>query len=304
MNTAAEKKGKSLIILGIDPGTRITGYGIIKSEQSVSTPLDFGCIRPPPHLPAAERYLAIFNAIEQLMDRRGAFDYILLETTGLADPGNVAPIFWVDDGLGSTVYLDGIVTVVDAHNIIKSLEEPIGEEKVDDRENAEGGHHAPGAAMTVAHLQISHADIIILNKIDLVSPPVLESVASRIHSINGIAEIINTTHARVPDLSGTLLDLHAYDSVQFSRALTENVVFAQHNLAMDRGFNEFNVIVCRNVMIYFDRALQSQVHDLFYDSLGMFGILALGHKESIAFTSYADRYEEVDAEERLYRKIA
>ena len=50
MNGAAQKNGKSLIILGIDPGTRITGYGIIKSEQSVSTPLDFGCIRPPPHL--------------------------------------------------------------------------------------------------------------------------------------------------------------------------------------------------------------------------------------------------------------
>lgn len=68
MNNPAEKKGKALIILGIDPGTRITGYGIIQSEQSVSTPLDFGCIRPPPHLPAVERYLAIFNAIEQLMD--------------------------------------------------------------------------------------------------------------------------------------------------------------------------------------------------------------------------------------------
>ena len=68
MNNTAEKKGKSLIILGIDPGTRITGYGLIKSEQSVSTPLDFGCIRPPAHLPAAQRYLAIFNAIEQLME--------------------------------------------------------------------------------------------------------------------------------------------------------------------------------------------------------------------------------------------
>ena len=96
----------------------------------------------------------------------------------------------------------------------------------------------------------------------------------------------------------------AYDSAQFSRALTENVVFAQHNLAMDRGFNEFNVIVCRNVLIYFDRALQNDVHGLFYESLGMFGVLALGHKESVGFTPYADRYEEVDADERLYRKIA
>jgi chemotaxis protein methyltransferase CheR len=96
----------------------------------------------------------------------------------------------------------------------------------------------------------------------------------------------------------------AYDNAQFSRALTENVVFARHNLAMDRGFNEFNVIVCRNVLIYFDRTLQDDVHGLFYESLGMFGILALGHKESIRFTAYADRYQEIDADERVYRKIA
>ena len=151
------------------------------------------------------------NAIEQLMDRRGAFDYILLETTGLADPGNIAPIFWVDDGLGSTVYLDGIVAVVDAHNVIKSLEEPIGEEKVEVQDEKEGHIHASGPVMTVAHLQISHADIIILNKTDLVSPSSLISITSRIRSINGLAKIINTTHARVPHLSGTLLDLHAYD---------------------------------------------------------------------------------------------
>jgi chemotaxis protein methyltransferase CheR len=96
----------------------------------------------------------------------------------------------------------------------------------------------------------------------------------------------------------------AYDGARFSKALTENVVFAQHNLAMDRSFNEFNVILCRNVMIYFDKALQEHVHDLFYDSLERFGILALGHKESIGFTRYAGRYEEIDLDERIYRKCA
>jgi chemotaxis protein methyltransferase CheR len=96
----------------------------------------------------------------------------------------------------------------------------------------------------------------------------------------------------------------AYDGVRFARSLTENVVFAQHNLAMDRSFNEFNVILCRNVMIYFDKALQDRVHGLFYESLDMFGILGLGHKESITFTALADRYESIDAEERIYRKIA
>jgi chemotaxis protein methyltransferase CheR len=96
----------------------------------------------------------------------------------------------------------------------------------------------------------------------------------------------------------------AYDSVRFARSLTENVVFAQHNLAMDSSFNEFNTIVCRNVMIYFDKTLQNHVHGLFYESLATFGILALGHKESIGFTRFADRYEEIDSDERIYRKVA
>jgi chemotaxis protein methyltransferase CheR len=83
----------------------------------------------------------------------------------------------------------------------------------------------------------------------------------------------------------------------------ENVVWAQHNLAMDRAFNEFNVILCRNVLIYFDKPLQDRVHRVFAESLEMFGVLALGHKESVAFTPCAARYEEIDADERLYRRI-
>jgi chemotaxis protein methyltransferase CheR len=95
----------------------------------------------------------------------------------------------------------------------------------------------------------------------------------------------------------------AYDGAQFSRTLVEGVVFAQHNLVSDRSFNEFNVIMCRNVMIYFDKRLQDQVHRLFYDSLVQFGVLALGHKESIRFSPFEDRYEELDPQEKLYRKV-
>jgi chemotaxis protein methyltransferase CheR len=98
--------------------------------------------------------------------------------------------------------------------------------------------------------------------------------------------------------------LAAYDGAQFQRALVENVVFAQHNLVSDRSFNEFNVIVCRNVMIYFDRVLQGRVHGLFYESLANFGVLALGHKEAIQFSPYEDRYEVLDPVEKLYRKVA
>jgi len=98
--------------------------------------------------------------------------------------------------------------------------------------------------------------------------------------------------------------LAKYDGAQFQRSLVENVVFAQHNLVSDRSFNEFNVIVCRNVMIYFDRALQDRVHRLFYDSLAMFGVLALGAKESIKFSPFEDSYEDLDANERLYKKVS
>src|SRR5919204_1487419 len=98
--------------------------------------------------------------------------------------------------------------------------------------------------------------------------------------------------------------LAAGDGARFSRELVANVVFAPHNLAMDGAFNQFNLIMCRNVMIYFDKALQDRVHELFYESLETFGILALGHKESIHFTPYADRYEELDRDERIYRKVA
>jgi chemotaxis protein methyltransferase CheR len=94
----------------------------------------------------------------------------------------------------------------------------------------------------------------------------------------------------------------AYDGAAFDRSLARNVVFAQHNLVSDRSFNEFQLIICRNVMIYFDRSLQNRVHELFYGSLVRLGILALGHKESIRFSPYADRYQELDADERIYKK--
>ncbi len=97
--------------------------------------------------------------------------------------------------------------------------------------------------------------------------------------------------------------LAKYDGAQFQRSLIDNVVFAQHNLVSDRSFNEFNVIVCRNVMIYFDRVLQDRVHELFYESLMTFGVLGLGHKESIRFSPHADSFEELDPAEKLYRKV-
>jgi len=101
-------------------------------------------------------------------------------------------------------------------------------------------------------------------------------------------------------------DFSRYYSVErgravFSRSLTEGVVFAQHNLAQDSSFNEFQLIICRNVLIYFGRPLQERVHDLFLDSLVRFGVLALGHKESVV-GSHENRYEVLDGPEKVYRR--
>ena len=93
-----------------------------------------------------------------------------------------------------------------------------------------------------------------------------------------------------------------YDGALFNPSLTEHVVFSQHNLVTDRSFSEFNVILCRNVLIYFDRSLQAKVHRLFYDSLVNFGILGLGGKESLKFSQYEDCYEQISSE-KIYRKV-
>jgi chemotaxis protein methyltransferase CheR len=98
--------------------------------------------------------------------------------------------------------------------------------------------------------------------------------------------------------------LASYDGAVFDKRLVHHAVFAQHNLVSDNAFNEFHVIVCRNVMIYFDRTLQQRVLGLFHESLVHLGVLGLGRKESIRFSDYADEYEELDVLERLYRKLA
>ena len=96
----------------------------------------------------------------------------------------------------------------------------------------------------------------------------------------------------------------AYERAIFRPWLKEHITFSQHNLATDGSFNEFNVILCRNVMIYFNKELQARVHGLLYDSLTMFGVLGLGQAESLKFTPHEQQYAEIISGERLYRRIS
>lgn len=85
-------------------------------------------------------------------------------------------------------------------------------------------------------------------------------------------------------------------------SLRQNMVFAAHNLVCDGSFNEFHVIFCRNVMIYFNDKLQARVHRLLYDSLVTLGYLCLGRSESIRFSVHETNYQPLSKSERIYRK--
>ncbi|GFP74179.1 CheR family methyltransferase [Clostridium fungisolvens] len=93
-----------------------------------------------------------------------------------------------------------------------------------------------------------------------------------------------------------------YNSVIMDQALKKKITFADHNLVTDGIFAEVNVVICRNVLIYFNGQLQDKVLDLFSDSLCNGGFLCLGSRESIKHSNNIDRFKEFDYSERIYRK--
>jgi len=136
-----------------------------------------------------------------------------------------------------------------------------------------------------------------------INEAVLQRAKEGIFPIASMQE--NTSNYIAAGGNGTFSQYYTarYDYAIFRPSLRENVVFAQHNLVTDASFNHFNVIICRNVMIYFNNTLQDRVHQLFLQSLEMFGVIGLGKKETVRYTSVADHYDDIDAEERLYRRV-
>src|ERR1035437_1446314 len=93
-----------------------------------------------------------------------------------------------------------------------------------------------------------------------------------------------------------------YDNVIMNQSLKKNIVWANHNLVTDSVFAEVHLILCRNVLIYFDKNLQNKVQKLFYNSLINGGILCLGSKESLRFTDFYEAYTELDKKQRIFKK--
>lgn len=93
-----------------------------------------------------------------------------------------------------------------------------------------------------------------------------------------------------------------YDSVRFDKSLQEKLILSTHNLVSDSSFNSFQLIICRNVLIYFDRGLQERVFRLFDDSLENLGYLALGSKETLRFSNLDKSYHQVE-DQKIWKKL-
>ncbi len=137
-----------------------------------------------------------------------------------------------------------------------------------------------------------------------INPTVLEKVR---HGIYPISQMKQYSENYI--LAGGKNDFSSYYTAQYNSAkfddlLGKRIVLATHNLVSDRSFNEFQLILCRNVMIYFDKPFQDRVLHLFYESLEMFGYLALGAKETLKFTSLAKNFKQLENKERIWRKIS
>ncbi|EPY53952.1 CobW/HypB/UreG nucleotide binding domain-containing protein [Schizosaccharomyces cryophilus OY26] len=147
------------------------------------------------------------KAIEQLMEQKGRFDSIVIETTGVANPGPLAQTFWLDEALGSDVQLDGVVTVIDCQNLDDILND----------------------STEIGSIQISHADCLVLNKTDKVDAGELERNYHVVRSINPLAKICETSYGRIPDIR-EILDLNAYrEGEDFEKFLNPSVTHSSNH---------------------------------------------------------------------------
>ena len=159
---------------------------------------------------------SLVETLENLLNKRTELDYVIIEASGMADPGPVASIFWLDDALNSRIQLDGIVTCVDAKNVLMQLESTSSSTE---GEEGEGGGDE-------AARQIGFADRIIVNKVDLLQSTsiTIESILQTIKSINSTAPIKTTTYSNIEDLNW-ILDANCYsnDTIDTRHGAMEDV---------------------------------------------------------------------------------
>jgi len=175
----SEEHGNSIAVIENEYGEVGIDQGLVINADEEVFEMSNGCI-------CCTVRGDLIRVLGNLMKRRDKFDYVLVETTGLADPGPVAQTFFMDEEISSEFTLDGIVTLVDAAHIDQQLGRS--------DESSE---------------QVAFADVLVLNKTDLVSDDALDTLESRLRDMNRMTRIIRAENAQVP--IETVLNLSAFD---------------------------------------------------------------------------------------------
>ena len=175
----SEKHGKRIAVIENEYGEVGIDQGLVINADEEVFEMSNGCI-------CCTVRGDLIRVLGNLMKRRDKFDYVLVETTGLADPGPVAQTFFMDEEISSEFTLDGIVTLVDAAHIDQQL-----------------------ARSDESSEQVAFADVLVLNKTDLVSDDALDNLESRLRDMNRMTRIIRAENAQVP--IETVLNLSAFD---------------------------------------------------------------------------------------------
>ncbi|ERM99948.1 hypothetical protein AMTR_s00110p00114050 [Amborella trichopoda] len=231
---------------------------------------------------------SLVQALEQLIQRKDRLDHILLETTGLANPAPLASVLWLDDQLESSVRLDSIITVADAKNLRLQL-----------------GEHRESGSFPEAFLQIAFADVVILNKIDLLSldkagptmPDSVEILEEEIRSINSLAQIIHSVRCQV-DLN-CILNCMAYDTMHVAHL--ESLLKESHSETAKK-YHDYNVrTICISER---GSVILSQVHlwleDLLWESKHGMDIYRC---KGILHVHSSDQLHTVQAVRELYEVV-
>jgi chemotaxis protein methyltransferase CheR len=160
------------------------------------------------------------------------------------------------------------------------------------------GEEAYSMAILLKEANLYHKSLIYGTDLN---PSVLETARSGVFPLQQMK-----TYSENYILSGGKKDFSDYytanyDSVRFDKSLQEKLILSTHNLVSDSSFNSFQLIICRNVLIYFDRGLQERVFKLFDNSLENLGYLALGAKETLRFSKLDRNYHQID-DQRIWKK--
>ena len=161
------------------------------------------------------------------------------------------------------------------------------------------GEEAYSMAIMLHEANLIHKTLIYATDIN---PDVLEKAAKGIFPLSQMKQYSENYIAAGGEKDFSSYYTARYDRVIFNEDLRKKMVFATHNLVSDSSFNEFQLILCRNVMIYFDKALQAKVLNLFDGSLEKLGFLSLGSKETLKFSSIAHKFKQIERH-KVWRKI-